>query len=751
MAGFYAHSLENDPAPAHWQELETHLRGVADKAALFAEFFASREWGYLAGLWHDLGKYQPEFQARLQGERIAVEHSGMGATYAFQIDKDKGIPLAFVIAGHHAGLANYIESGPNLPSPLKERLRGNEASLRQTLPCIPTAILQHRLPDLLVFLKPIRGAGDGERKALARSSEFWVRFLFSALVDADRLDTEGFLDPAKASLRGAFSELGGLRNKLDAYIEKKIARLSVEDRKRPINQARAQILNTCREAASQLPGFFSLTVPTGGGKTLSAMSFALRHAELQGLKRVIVVIPYTSIIEQNAQVYRQALGAVNVVEHHSNLDPIAGRTTHGIEVTRQHELACENWDASVIVTTSVQFFESLFANHPSRCRKLHNIARSVIILDEVQTLPPGFLLSILDALNELVEHYGCTVVLSTATPPALAARERFPEGLKNVRPIIADPKNLAAVLTRVEYTWPDLDTPPAEWLTLAAELAQFSQVLAIVHRRNDARILAQELQRLTPDDPIFHLSALMCPAHRSAVLAQIKETLGHGDNCRLISTQLVEAGVDVDFPIVYRALGGLDSMVQAAGRCNREGKRDKGRVVIFRAPTIPPAGTPRKALEVATSLLKEHEGNLNPDNPELFEDYFRRLYFAANLDSRAIQAHRAEFKFATVGHEFKLIEDGFTYSVVVPYSEAGERLRDLRQQGPHRETLRALQPFLVSVYPDAFNKLYQAGALEEVIDGTYALTRVFENLYDSNLFGLVVGDEPVADPSALMV
>lgn len=751
MTTFYAHSLENDPDPAHWQDLEAHLNGVADRAGVFAEFFASQEWGYLAGLWHDLGKYQPEFQARLQGERIAVEHSGMGAAHAFQKDNGKGIPLAFVIAGHHAGLANYIESGPNLPSPLKERLRSNEASLRQTLSCIPTAILQHPLPDLPVFLKPIRGGGDGERKTLARSSEFWVRFLFSTLIDADRLDTEGFLDPAKARLRGAFSTLGGLRDKLDTYIEEKVARLSAEDRERPINQARAQILDACSEAASQSPGFFSLTVPTGGGKTLSAMSFALRHAELHGLRRAIVVIPYTSIIEQNAQVYRQALGAVNVVEHHSNLDPIAGRATHGLEVTRQHELACENWDASVIVTTSVQFFESLFANHPSRCRKLHNIARSVIILDEVQTLPPGFLLSILDALNELVAHYGCTVVLSTATPPALAARARFPEGLKNVRPIIADPKNLAEVLTRVDYTWPELNAPPAEWPTLAAELVQFPQVLAIVHRRNDARVLAQELQRLAPDDPIFHLSALMCPAHRSVVLEQVKETLARGDNCRLISTQLVEAGVDVDFPIVYRALGGLDSMVQAAGRCNREGKRDKGRVVIFRAPTTPPPGTPRKALEVATSLLKEHEGNLNPDDPELFEDYFRRLYFAANLDSRAIQTHRAELKFATVGHEFKLIEDGFTYSVVVPYGDAGERLRDLRQQGPHREALRALQPFQVSVYSDAFNKLYQAGALEEVIEGTYALTRVFENLYDSNLFGLVVGDEPVADPRALMV
>ena len=728
-----------------WQELENHLQGVAQKAAEFSEAFLSRDWGYLAGLWHDLGKYQTEFQDRLKGERIAVEHSGAGAALAFQTDKERGIPLAFIIAGHHAGLTNWTESGSNQPSPLKQRLKNNDITLRELLPVVPHHLGQRGLPDWPPFVGAAQG--QGER---ARTSEFWVRFLFSSLVDADRLDSEAFVDPAQASLRGRFDTLDILRERLDAFIDQKMEGLSEVDRSHRVNRARAQVLSACRDAAEQSPGIFSLTVPTGGGKTLSSMSFALRHAERHGLRRVIVVIPYTSIIEQNAEVYREALGGANVVEHHSNLDPVVEKATRGVEVTRQHELACENWDAPVIVTTSVQFFESLFSNRSSRCRKLHNIARSVIVLDEVQTLPPGFLLSILDALRELVSHYGCSVVLSTATPPALAARERFEYGLRNVCGVIPDPKVLASGLERVEYTWPDLEVAPVEWPALAAELAQYPQVLAVVHKRDDARVLAQELQRVRPDELLFHLSALMCPAHRSVVLAQIKEALSQGGACRVVSTQLVEAGVDVDFPVVYRALGGLDSIVQAAGRCNREGRQEKGRVVVFRAPSLPPVGTPRKALETMQSLLREKGGMLDLADPDLFERYFRAFYFTVNQDSQNVQAERQQFNFATVGQQFRLIEDGFTHAVVMPYGEAGNRLDALRWQGPNRDTLRGLQSFLVSIYPDAFTRLFQAGALDEVAEGVYALTRVFENLYDP-LFGLMAGDDPKADPSALMV
>ena len=485
---FYAHTLDTEP-PERWQQLEEHLLGVAKLAASFAGAFGSESWGYLAGLWHDLGKYQIEFQQRLLGSQSSVEHSGAGAALAVRKKREFGIPLAFVIAGHHAGLANYAESDVGLPAPLQERLRENVSTIEKTLPAIPEKITGPPVPSLPIFVQPKPGLRNG---SLFRRSEFWTRFLFSALVDADRLDTEAFCDPDKGRLRGRFDPVAVLRQRLDSFIDNKTRGLSDVEKIQPVNLCRAEVLNSCRDAAMLPPGVFSLTVPTGGGKTLSAMSFALRHAEHCDLRRVIVVVPYTSIIEQNADIYSQALGAENVVEHHSSLDPDNKKSKHGEELTVRHELACENWDAPVIVTTTVQFFESLFSNHPSRCRKIHNISRSVIILDEVQCLPPGYLLSIVEALNELVSDYGCTIVLSTATPPALAARERFEQGLSSIRPIVAYPREMVEKLKRVVYTWPAPGSPPVTWPQLAKAMVECRQVLAVVHRRNDARELDQD-------------------------------------------------------------------------------------------------------------------------------------------------------------------------------------------------------------------------------------------------------------------
>jgi CRISPR-associated endonuclease/helicase Cas3 len=741
---FYAHSLEDEP-PTKWQGLEEHLLNVARRAAQFARHFDSESWGYCAGLWHDLGKYQAEFQQKLLGSQISVEHSGVGAALAVKKNEELGIPLAFVIAGHHAGLANYAASDPGLPAPLRERVNKNASTMEGTCPIAPGEIVGCSVPALPRFLQASPAL---RREHLSRRSEFWIRFLFSALVDADRLDTEAFCEPDNAGLRSRFGNISALRERLDSFIDNKVRCLPDVEKTQPVNLARAEILRACRGAAAQSPGVFSLTAPTGGGKTLSAMSFALGHAEKHHLRRVIVVIPYTSIIEQNADVYRQALGAGNIVEHHSNLDSDEMKSRHGEELTRRHELACENWDAPVIVTTSVQFFESLFSNHPSRCRKVHNIARSVIILDEVQSLPPGFLLSVVEALNELATHYGCSIVLSTATPPALAARERFEAGLAGIRGIVANSKELGERLKRVEYAWPSEGAPSMTWQQLAERMIESHQVLAVVHKRDDARNLARELQAIAPDERVWHLSALMCAAHRSEALAQIRGSLRRGAACRVVSTQLVEAGVDVDFPVVYRALGGLDSIVQAAGRCNREGHLEKGHVVVFRATTSPPRGTPRRAMEVTETLLREAGGRLDPSDPQLFEKYFRMLYFVENQDVKGIQTLRQEFNFASVGREFKLIEDGFTKSVVVPYGEAERHLRDLRR-ALTREALRRLQPFVVNIYPDAFARFSEAGALEEVIDGIFVLSKPYENLYDRT-FGLTTGDEPQASPAALI-
>jgi CRISPR-associated endonuclease/helicase Cas3 len=746
---YYARTLESQPRAA-WQELRTHLLGVARRACDFSNVFDSREWGNCAGLWHDLGKYSAEFQAKLAGAAISAEHSGVGAALAVAKHRERGLPLAFAIAGHHAGLADLHTGDNGLPKPLKDRLKDNGQLARRLFPVFPREVVDLAIPELPNFLRSSPHTERNEVVTEQRRIEFWTRFLFSALVDADRLDSEEFCEPEKANRRGGVLSIATLQERIDSHIAAIQASLSNDAKDLAINRARQQVVEACREAAGLAPGNFSLTVPTGGGKTLSAMSFALRHAMAHGLRRVIVVIPYTSIIEQNARVYRQALGRDAVVEHHSNLDPKRRRSVLGEEVASREEMASENWDAPVIVTTTVQFFESLFSNRPSVCRKLHNVARSVIILDEVQTLPPAFLQSVLDALNELVRAYHCSVVLATATLPALRQRDRFEFGLRECREIVLDPRQLARDLQRVEYIWPSSTTQVVDPAQLAAELSQHRQVLAVVHRRQDARVAAQQLEALVQDSSVHHLSALMCPAHRTGALEEIKSKLQEGKPCRVVSTQLVEAGVDIDFPIVYRALGGLDSVAQAGGRCNREGRQEKGRVVVFRAAFPPPAGTPRRALEIAESLLKERGSTLNPDDPQLCEDYFRMLYFAEDTDPRAIQSLRQEFRFASVAREFKLIEDGFTYSVIVPYGDAPDRLEELRKVGPSRERLRGLQVFTVNIYLDAFQKLLHAGALEEIVGGICALSTAFQHLYDQK-YGLMVGDEPVPNAEAMII
>lgn len=488
---FYARSSSSDQATPTWQPLPNHLGNAADLAGCFAGAFGSSDWGQLAGLWHDIGKYREAFQRKLRGEALSVEHSGAGAVLARERDEKLGLFLAIAIAGHHSGLANAVSTEGG-PKPLKQRLRENIPVLEAIRSDLPNEIVERPVPDWPDFLAGTR-KNRAEIRTARRRRAFWTRFLFSALVDADRLDSEAFANPAIAASRSRYADICDLQNRFETYLDDKVESLSREERESEVNKARSEVLHACRSAAEAAPGIFSLTVPTGGGKTLSSMSFALRHARRYSLRRVIVVIPYTSIIEQNAEEYRGALGAENVIEHHSNLDPETREGRYADDLVRRHELACENWDAPVIVTTTVQFFESLFSNHSSRCRKLHNIAQSVVILDEVQTLPEQFLVPIIDALNQLVSNYGCSVVLSTATPPALTARDSFPAGLNNVRPIVREPATLFQRLARVTYSWPDGDDEPTDWDELAAELADEPQVLAVVHRRKDARELAREM------------------------------------------------------------------------------------------------------------------------------------------------------------------------------------------------------------------------------------------------------------------
>lgn len=756
---FYAHTLGENTGD--WEVLEDHLQRVARLAADSADTFRSSEWGRLAGLWHDLGKYHDSFQQYLRTGSPSHPHSGAGAAFARERNGESGLYLAWVIAGHHAGLANPaagIEGGPRA---LRDRLMDAlKVELPGTLQNAPAHITSESIPPPPDWTgqKPGESAEDARLRV-----ELWLRFLFSALIDADRLATEAFCNPEMARLRpGCYDTIPVLRERIESHLDDFMARIPADDLGRPINRARREISDSCAVAAQWEPGLFSLTVPTGGGKTLAAMRFALRHAETHGLRRVIVVIPFTSIIEQNAARYTEILGAGNVLEHHSNLDTEKSALRHGEQLTARHELAAENWDAPVIVTTTVQFFESLLTNHPSRARKVHNIAGSVIVLDEVQSLPVGYLKCLLDVLGQLATHYRCSVVLSTATPPALRKRETLPDGLTDVREIIGNPRELSAQLRRVRYEWPDPDADPVQWDDLALRVSEHSQILAVVHRRADAWELARRLAQLVDPGSVFHLSALMCPAHRTEVLGRVCEALENKRPCRLVSTQLIEAGVDVDFPVVFRAMAGLDSVVQAAGRCNREGKLQRGRVVVFTPPTEPPPGTLRDARDVARIMLRA-ASTLDADDPDVQEEYFRRLHAGAKLDARHIQRERRGLNFATVARDFRMIEDAFTRPVVIPWGEGADRVDNLTQAlarlpfkngEPGTRSLRllyrALQPFTVSVHEKAFQAARSAGAIEEPAPGLAVLSRAHLCHY-SDMYGLRIGDDiAVADPTAFI-
>ncbi|MDD4885882.1 MAG: CRISPR-associated helicase Cas3' [Thiomonas sp.] len=727
-----AHAAKN--SNDQWREphdLEAHLVNVASLSAQHAAMYGA-DWARLAGQWHDLGKYRARFQnyirqvsgfeadAHIKGEAGKAPHSTAGAMLAIDRFGTAGRVLAYLIAGHHAGLADWFGG-------LDARLDDpkSRAELDESLAQSPPA----KLLDSDSFkpsLRDIPGGKDG--------FALWVRMQFSALVDADFLDTESYMDPEKFARRNTWPALDELAAKFDAHM----ANLATSVPPSPVNQLRAVILHQCCQAAALEPGLFSLTVPTGGGKTLSGMAFALKHARRHGKRRVIHVIPYTSIIEQTADVFRGIFGEA-VIEHHSNAESAPDQESSA------SRLACENWDAPVIVTTNVQFFESLFASRTSRCRKLHNLVDSVVILDEAQLLPPGFLQPILDVLNLLTHHYGVTVVLSTATQPALSTREYFDarqnlRGLDNVREIIRDPDVLYAQLERVSVRLPPDWQQTVDWPTLAAELTQRESVLAIVNTRKDARALWQQMPEGT-----LHLSALMCGAHRSKAILDIKARLKAGRPTRVISTQLVEAGVDLDFPVVYRALAGLDSIAQAAGRCNREGRLEgKGEVVVFVPPKPAPPGLLLKGENACRSVL--HGVTDQPLSRKRFAQYFEHLYFDCALDEHgvcdllAIDGRELAVSFRTAADKFRLIDDEDNAPIVVRYNDDSDvLLNTLRKQGPERWLMRKLQRHTVNLPRRQVEQLRNLGDVEELIPGLFV--QVNDILYDPVL-GLLTDGAP---------
>ncbi len=712
MPAYYAHST-NSTGKADWQLLSEHLLGTSRRAGNFAEQFGGEELAGVAGLLHDLGKYTDEFQRRISGDAIRVDHATRGAMVAVDNYRQVGTLLAYGIAGHHAGLANGSEGGER--TALRERLKG--AGLP---PLKEDWQREISLPEQLAMP---RFCPHKDRSSFQLA--FLARMLFSCLVDADYLDTEAFYDrvapPGQPNSRSKSRvlespSLQALRDRLDTYLSGFAA-------DSPVNRVRSEILSHTRNAAQQAPGLFSLTVPTGGGKTLASLAFALDHAIRHGQRRVIFVIPFTSIVEQNAAVFRSALGDLGeaaVLEHHSAF-VVAQPPRSDAERYQAREklrLAMENWDVPIIVTTAVQFFESLFAARPSQCRKLHNIAGSVVILDEAQTLPLKLLRPAVAAIDELARNYLSSIVLCTATQPALNA-PNFRGGLENVRELAPNPPELFRKLDRVRVC--HVGTLDDE--TLAAQLRDFDQVLCIVNNRRHARALYQALA----DRPgARHLTTLMCAKHRSQVLAEVRVRLKAGEPCRLVSTSLIEAGVDISLPTVYRAEAGLDSVAQAAGRCNRNGERtaELSEVRVFATANSDWAPPPelRQFAQAAQEVMRQPQFRDDPLSPSAIEAYFRLLYWqkgdreldAANLLGLCAESRIDSLPLETLAAKFRMI-DTVQMPVIVPFDDDARRdIESLRFAEKSGALARKLQPYLVQLPRNGFDALRKAGAIQPV-------------------------------------
>ncbi len=691
---FYAHIREDGKK----QTVEEHLHGTAQLCSHFASSFGEAKRGLLLGYAHDIGKTSHEFQKRLQGG-AKVDHATAGAIECAKINE---LLSACCVAGHHGGLPNYgsnadLEGASTLIGRIKKGLQKNIPNYywNKSLP-YPDAMPQFQ--DMFSY-------------------SLWGRMLYSCLVDADYLDTEKFMSVSPVE-RSNYDELPVLFERLNEYIRPWFPAKS------ELNKHRCDILNKCIKAADLPQGAYSLTVPTGGGKTVASLAFALKHAVEHGMDRVIYVIPYTSIIEQNAEVFRTILGDRNVLEHHSGVQMDSPGESSSENIC--HRLAAENWDAPVIVTTSVQFFESLYSNRPSQCRKLHNIANSVIIFDEAQMLPTYHLSPCVGVIANLTRYFNVSTVLCTATQPVLGdiVKSFCPD--LSIREICPDIAPMYEKFRRVTYQ----DGGKLNTEALCRELSELEQVLCIVNTRKAAQRIFENL----PEDGRFHLSTLMYPVHRKAVLAEIRKRLAQGLPCRLVSTSLIEAGVDVDFPAVYRELAGLDSIAQAAGRCNREGKlsADRSIVTYFEGEDSAPIlqriniGASKEALS----------GNRNPGDPETIHRYFTawRSLIGSELDkSRAVEHLRkgisgCSLPFDTVAKNFHLIDQA-NCTVYIPVSEGVLLCQKLLDGSAGKIDYRLAGQYSVSVYEQHFNALLQGGDIQMLSESAAVLTNI--SLYNN--------------------
>ncbi len=671
---FFAHSGLL-PDGSDWQLLHKHLETVAELAKIRAMTACPgsvplAEAAWMAGLLHDLGKYRPEFQQMLRGVAVQREKTFHKQAGAAKAAEGRHVPVAFSIAGHHGGLPDKAH--------LQSLIKG-DAGQGVAKAIWPVAITDCPLLTRLSVHSPaITDSLEGD---------LFTRLVFSCLVDADWTDTGNHdrrikhlpAEPAPPSLDAP----GWLERLLQAIREK-----AAQCKDQKIAALRAEILQACLNAAEQQPGLFSLTVPTGGGKTFSGLAFALKHAAKHGLRRIIYVAPYLSILDQNAAVIRKALGvakdAAEVFEHHSLAPPPGDPDT---ELTHREAAArrAENWDSPLVITTSVQFFESLFSNKPGRCRKLHNIARSVVVLDECQTLPPDLVAPTCGMLNQVAVQLGATLVLCTATQPAFDHPD-MPEPLVGVREIIPKECDVFRRLRRVEVTWPN-QNEILDWPDIAGQMLKSSAALCIVNTRKAARDLFQVLSPEAAGN-VFHLSTSMCPAHRLAVLDTVKTRLKKKEPCYLVSTQLIEAGVDVDFPFVFRELAPLEAIIQSAGRCNREGLLNRadgspgGRVLVFRSVegALPKDRWYKAGRSVVETAFLNNGRLPCIDDPADVRDYFHRLYRTGDLDKENIQGLRRSSQFETVAEKYRLIDDDGIPVVIATWDEKKTEVEELLDQ-----------------------------------------------------------------------
>lgn len=718
----YAHSLAGRP-PGEWEGLSDHLSAVAGRAANFAEPLGWAELARTAGLLHDIGKCSKEFfeyikrsSAGEQGLR-GPDHSTAGAriaetNYSFPL----GRLLSHIIGGHHAGLSDWDKLERRLGSDYRIPRYDDWRLITPSLPSnvAPTARMK-------------------ENAHVGFTRAFLIRMLFSCLVDADFLETERFYTEAKREPieRGGHLDLTTLRDRLRHYMATKTAKATIENPGK-LNTLRAEILKNAVAAAGNKPGLFTLTVPTGGGKTLTSLSFALEHAVENSLTRVIFVIPYTSIIEQTSDVFREALDTKDdILEHHASFDWERANNTsetddEGPDGLKKLRLAAENWDVPIVITTAVQFYESLFANRTSRCRKLHNLTKSVITIDEAQMMPLKLLLPSMTALDELAANYGASVVLCTATQPALRVLDGFVDGftIDDGRELASEPKRLYAELKRFEIEWKPDRVSDNE---IAARFAEQPQMLIVVNTRAHAKALFATIKDM---EGAYHLSTLMCPLHRRQVLQEVKNRLRDKKPVRLVSTSLVECGVDFDFPEVWRAATGLDTIIQAGGRCNREGGPKLGRLVVFVPADVKLPPDIEALWQAARPALRRFADN--PNDLEPIRSYFNELYWqkgrsaldAAKIDGQAgilkALAERAKeltFPFAGIAEAFQMIED-YNEPVIVPWQarqgdrNAGKLLAEIASKPrPFLGDYRRLQQYIVMIPPNVRGQWLADGVL----------------------------------------